>query len=1767
MLGPRTPIESVLAKEKLARKALAKLDDARGVERCVVNERVQLHIDAQHAPGREDRFNFFVHGKKLMFAPMSLNYFSERSPCRQAAVWLATHRYFENTILGLIMLNSVILALTDFRHVDLDTGALLTGPSWRNALVEGVDPVFTALFTAESALKIFAMGFLLAPGCYLTDPWNWLDLLVVVAGLLGLMPGVPKFSALRTFRVLRPLKSLNAVPGMKKLVTSLLSSIPELLHVVLFLGFLFFVFGIFGVALWNGGLHGRCRTTPFPLALPAAEAAAYPPSAAFVAAVAARQANGTLAAMYCGAGETWGGAGGGPTPLRDKSWSKLSSPWHEPRRCVWLLDEAVGERLCALPDRGGSFLCPAGSTCGANWDELGNARFVDVGGTLMHAPTFVEGLGFGFLNFDHMGHAFLTIFQSITMEGWVDIMYQVMDSCGAVAGALYWVVLILFGAFFLMNLMLAVIWDNFAAAKEAEARKLAAEKAALAEEAKRKEKEAAVQRGDEDEGDEGEMLESEAERAAEKAARTLHGDAGGLDDGAATAAAEKARAHAKELASVARRQTEMLRTPVLPPGALSGRGSPTDGGGGAAVAARGRRGSRGSSGGRLLWGAKPGAGGQVAAAVGAVNVLKASLKRKKAAKAKAAAAFEEEEQAASDDTDDDEEEEEEPPARWGWAWWRAGARRLVETKAFEGAILGAILLNTAVLAADHHRMNCQLAHALEGVSLVLTLVFVLEMALKLLALGPRGYVADPFNRFDAVIVLFSVVEVVTVPPALLTGAGASCTADGEVVPEAGGGLGALRMFRLFRVFKMARSWVALQQLLVTIVQTLHDISYFSVLLLLFMYIYALVGMQFFSYRFRFDADTGLAIPRAEEAAWAAAASSAPRAHFDDLLWAFVTIFQVLTGENWNTVMYDGWRATGWASVIYFLSLVVFGAFIVLNLFLAILLGNFEGSADPGPPPGAEGAEKAEVEEVEDEEAARERRREKRRALREAERRAAERAAAPWQPVAGQRGTLAFVAAQRGSAGTLAQLCVAARLCFAKALRRRKVKPLPPAVAIQGFLSEEDIADAAAEAEAGRATRAAAKAAERSAAGKCWVPPGRALWLLRPTNPLRSRAAAVVQHAAFDNTILAAIVVSSMALALDNPLFDENSALVRALWYGDVFFAGLFGVEFVLKVTTLGFALHEGAYLRSGWNVLDFVIVIVSALTLAGSDSLKSLRSLRTLRALRPLRVISRNPGMKLVVNALISSVPQILNVAMVCFFFFLIFAIVGVSYFKGLFSGCQGDAMGGWGDAEIALLEAPAGWGALSAAQRGWFGAGAAAAYAALPAGRSPNAVGAPDVPTSKQICEWRGGEWGATVPQAFDNVAVGMVALFEMSTTEQWVDVMYAGVDATAVDMQPVRNNSVGWVAFFIAFQVIGGFFMMQLFVGVVIDNFNVMKEKSGGRLFMTASQREWVRLQKALLKVAPERRALPPPLPPRSWAHRAKERYETGGAVARLCVSAKWQCWRLRRWCFGVVTTASFEPGIMTCILLNTLLMAATHFKQSDDVTAFIALGNYFFAAVFTLEALAKVTALGPWRYWDDSWNRFDAVIVVGTLAGIILEEAAGIEIGPLASVVRSFRVGRVVRLVKGAKSLRNLFNTLVATLPSLGNIGSLLFLLFFIFAIMGVQLFAKVKFQDDGSLGPNAHFRDFGTALLLLIRASTGENWNGVMYDCLNMVDCVVDPPFNASVCGFSDHPGCEPLQGCGSGMSYAYFVLFTLLITVRASAAAAAAAADADDVVVM
>lgn len=120
----------------------------------------------------------------------------------------------------------------------------------------------------------------------------------------------------------------------------------------------------------------------------------------------------------------------------------------------------------------------------------------------------------------------------------------------------------------------------------------------------------------------------------------------------------------------------------------------------------------------------------------------------------------------------------------------------------------------------------------------------------------------------------------------------------------------------------------------------------------------------------------------------------------------------------------------------------------------------------------------------------------------------------------------------------------------------------------------------------------------------------------------------------------------------------------------------------MKIIALGFVWCSlpkiKPYLLNGWNLLDFSVLIISIIDFlisltSKSINLKAIKSLRAIRAIRPLRMFSKNEGLKIVVNSLLSSIPQIINVIIVIFVFIIIFSIMGLSLFAGRFYYCDID--------------------------------------------------------------------------------------------------------------------------------------------------------------------------------------------------------------------------------------------------------------------------------------------------------------------------------------------------------------------------------------------------------------------------------------------------------------------------------------------------------------
>jgi hypothetical protein len=510
-----------------------------------------------------------------------------------------------------------------------------------------------------------------------------------------------------------------------------------------------------------------------------------------------------------------------------------------------------------------------------------------------------------------------------------------------------------------------------------------------------------------------------------------------------------------------------------------------------------------------------------------------------------------------------------------------------------------------------------------------------------------------------------------------------------------------------------------------------------------------------------------------------------------------------------------------------------------------------------------------------------------------------------------------------------------------------------------------------------------------------------------------------------------ILASSLALAIEDINLESRKSLKLVLKQVDRSFTIIFVVEMFIKQSAYGFR----KYFTDAWCWLDFVIVGISMISLgaegAGLSNIGAFRALRTLRALRPLRAVSRWEGMKVVVNALIQAIPAIFNVLLVCLVFWLIFSIMGVNLFSGKFKHCV--------DANDEIVHF--------------------------------------NIVSSRNVCESMAHlNYSWVNPKInFDNVPNGYLSLFQVATFKGWMDIMRHAIDSREKDEQPKREERDLMYLYFVFFIVFGSFFTLNLFIGVIIENFNMQKKKAGGSLemLMSEDQKKYYNAMKKLGSKQPQK-----PIP--------KPKFKP------------------QRMLFELVTNQKFDIFIMIVILLNMMTMAIEHYDQPAEFESVLFYINQVFIAIFTLECAMKLIALRQY-YFKQPWNVFDFVVVISSILGVALDEyVREFMVSPtLLRVVRVFRVGRVLRLVKSAKGIRTLLFSLAVSMPALFNIGLLLFLVMFIYSIFGMSFFMHVRHMygvDD-----IFNFETLFHSMIILFQISTSAGWDGVLAALMNEEEC--------------------------------------------------------------
>ncbi|XP_043857815.1 sodium channel protein type 11 subunit alpha [Dromiciops gliroides] len=994
------------------------------------------------------------------------------------------------------------------------------------------------------------------------------------------------------------------------------------------------------------------------------------------------------------------------------------------------------------------------------------------------------------------------------------------------------------------------------------------------------------------------------------------------------------------------------------------------------------------------------------------------------------------------------------------------------------AITICIIINTIFMAMEHYKKEKDFDKMLNIGNYVFTGIFVAEMFFKIIALDPYYYFLRPWNIFDSVIVVLSLVEII-------------------IINLSEASLSLLRSLRLLRIFKLAKSWPTLNTLIKIIGHSVGALGNLTLVLAIIIFIFSVVGMQLFGTSFNATFSC-LNSTRPQPRRW----------HMGDFFHSFLVVFRILCGE-WIDNMWECMCKSPWVlCILIFLLILVIGNLVVLNLFIALLLNSFSKEEKEGN--GTGDVRKTKLQLAFDRfcrafhfvkhavwhfcsSPFRKQRSRKLKAVSK-KHKSQNKDIIPLESGINreQANHEKFCPQNKNSYSGFTGLgCTQDNLnsrhpSFIRAPLAEEDEDTesldedePQDVMETEFYKQEEKECLSPGAMSGEVdvfsedgTEWAAQKLKEKFDGTSYLSDcstidlNNLIFLVPEMVPekgperclpkgckkffpcfaldvrkspgihwlhLRLTCYRIVRHNWFESFIIFMILLSSGALIFEDCYLSSKPTIKELLKFTDKIFTYIFILEMLLKWVAFGFK----KYFTNAWCFLDFIIVNVSIVSLIADNSKSTMsfnvKSLRTLRALRPLRALSQFEGMRVVVNALVGAIPAILNVLLVCLIFWLIFCMLGVNLFAGKFGKCinqtkKDDII------DVNLINN------MSVCNSNIY----------------PN------------VC------WTNTKVN-FDNVGIGYLALLQVATFKGWMEIMYAAVDSRGVEEQPSFEANVAAYLYFVVFIIFGSFFTLNLFIGVIIDNFNQQQKKISGQvIFLTEEQKKYYNAMKKLGSKKPQK-PIPRPLN------------------------------KCQAFVFDIVTNQAFDVFIITLICLNMItMMAETDSpdgadKQKEHLLETL---NSVFVVIFTVECLLKIFALRQF-YFANGWNLFDCVVMVLSVVSLmvsLLESSKAIPFPPvLFRVIRLARIGRILRLVRAAKGIRTLLFALMMSLPSLFNIGLLLFFVMFIYAIIGMTNFSQVKFE--AGIDDIFNFRTFASSMLCLFQITTSAGWDALLSPMLS------------------------------------------------------------------
>ncbi|XP_068694848.1 voltage-dependent calcium channel type A subunit alpha-1-like isoform X3 [Montipora foliosa] len=897
--------------------------------------------------------------------------------------------------------------------------------------------------------------------------------------------------------------------------------------------------------------------------------------------------------------------------------------------------------------------------------------------------------------------------------------------------------------------------------------------------------------------------------------------------------------------------------------------------------------------------------------------------------------------------------------------WKIRIRQMVKHQAFYWTVLVCVFLNTLITALQHYRQPEWLTQFQDIAEIVFISFFFCEMVLKLYGLGPQLYFKSQFNTFDCVVVCCGIIELII-----------------SKTQHISLGISVLRALRLLRLFKFTRYWSSLRNLVTSLLSSVRSILSLLFLLFLFIVIFALLGMQIFGAGFR-------ELPGRDEN---------PRTNFDNFWNAALAVFQILTGEDWNAVMYDGVlsfdsQLGGYSLIlsIYFVLLVVLGNYTLLNVFLAIAVDNLANAQQLS----------------QDEEAEETEREERKREILDQYRDRGSPSNSPGHNGEARKGD------ELGPTEDEFESELDDKPSFISNLRNpgRMVPQLKPGEEVPII--------------------------------NTW-----SLFLFPPGNPVRKACHWLVNLRYFDNSILVIILISSVLLALEDPVY-EKSERNQVLQYFDYVFTTIFALEVIVKLIDYGAILHPGSYFRDAWNCIDCLVVCCAIASLVmskqesdiDSGSKKIVKVLRVLRVLRPLKAINKAKKLKAVFQCMVYSLKNVLNILIITILFLFIFSVIGVQLFQGKFFKCDDSSKMTEEECKGQYFEYNDDMSEVEVKDRSWAGQ-----------------------------------------DYDFDNVFRAMLALFTSSTGEGWPALMQASIDTTDIDRGPIVDNNIQIALFYIFFVVVFSFFFINIFVALIILTFQEQGEKEQGDCELDRNQRDCLHFA---IVAKPSERFMPED--PNTWQYRV------------------WRIVDSRPFEYFIMLLIALNTLILTMKFHNEPKL----YREILDIFNIIFTFMFTGEAILKLFAFRLNYFRDGWNVFDFVIV-LGSLLDFGLQMSVDSNNGKPMPFDP--SLFRLFRAARLIKLLRQGYTIRILLWTFLQSFKALPYVGMLIGLLFFIYAVIGMQMFGQISIENGEKGEPwdqiwsRNNFQSFPQAFQVLFRAATGENWQLIMLACDTGADCV-------------------------------------------------------------